>query len=310
MEKKALRQAFAEKLEQLAEKRKDLYAVTSDARGSMGLGRFFDKFPEQSVETGIAEMNSVGIASGLASCGNKVFCCGPASFLSARSLEQIKVDVAYNQSNVAVVGVSGGISYGALGYTHQSLHDIAVMRAFPGLDVIIPSDAAQMACLTERLADSSLPAYVRIGRNPVKMIYGENASFEIGQSVVLREGKDVLVIACGEMVSEAMEACEALHSSGVSAALLDMHTVKPLDTAKIACYAKTASLVVTVEEHNVYGGLGGAVSEFLSQNCPVRMKILGLPDEVPVPGSTEEVFRYYGLDGEGIAKTIMSCLSV
>ena len=308
MEKKALRRAFADKLEEMAAFRKDLFVVTSDARGSVGLDHFFERFPEQSVEAGIAEMNSVGIASGLASCGCKVFCCGPACFLSARSLEQIKVDVAYNQSNVVIVGVSGGVSYGPLGYTHHSLHDIAVMRTFPNLNVIIPSDAVQMEKLTERLCDITTPAYVRIGRNPVQTIYKADASFQIGKANVIFEGGDVLVIACGETVAGAAEACVSLKKDGINAALLDLHTIKPLDTGTIASYAKKASLIVTVEEHSVYGGLGGAVSEFIAQNFAVRTKIMGIPDEIPITGNSEEVFKYYGLDAGGIYKGITDYL--
>ncbi len=304
MEKIALRSAFTSRLEEIAETNKDIMVTTSDARGSVGLTNFFKKFPTQSIEVGIAEQNSIGIAAGLSSCGKRVFACGPASFLSARSLEQVKIDVAYNESNVVVVGVSGGVSYGALGITHHSLHDIAVMRTFPGLDVLIPSDGIQMSYLTKILCNISTPCYLRMGRNPVPIIYDKNHKFEIGKASILKEGKDILIISCGEMTYGALMACERLAKDGINASLLDMHTIKPLDKETIFKYVQDKKAVITVEEHSIYGGLGSSISEFLSENYPIKMKILGFPDENVVSGKSQEVFNHYGLDENGIYNAV------
>ncbi|MCL2323668.1 MAG: transketolase family protein [Oscillospiraceae bacterium] len=300
MESVALRSTFTSKLCEIAENNDNILVVASDSRGSCSLTDFFERFPDRSIEVGIAEQNLIGIAAGLSSTSKRVFACGPASFLSARCLEQVKIDIAYNESSVVIVGVSGGISYGALGFSHYSLHDIAVMRAFPKLDVIIPSDGVQMAYLTKLLCSNKKPTYVRIGRNPVPVIYDENSSFEIGKANVLREGKDILLIACGEMTSNALDACNMLSNEGIDITLLDMHTIKPLDTEAILKYAENSKICITIEEHSIYGGLGGAISEFLSQNHPMNMKILGLPDEDIVSGKSQEVFKYYGLDSKGI----------
>ncbi len=306
MEKMALRASFVSKLCEICENNKDVLAIASDSRGSVGLSNFFEKFPDRAIEVGIAEQNLIGIAAGISSNKKRVFACGPASFLSARSLEQIKMDIAYNESSVVIVGVSGGISYGALGLSHYSLHDIAVMRSFPKLDVIIPSDGVQMAYLTESLCNSTRPTFVRIGRNPVPIIYDKNRVFEIGKATVLKEGKDVLLISCGEMTCEALSAANMLSLEGINITLLDMHTIKPLDTYSILKYAKCSKICITVEEHSIYGGLGGAVSEFLSQNYPIKMKILGLPDEDFMTGKSQDVFKYYGLNSDGIYNTIKS----
>lgn len=304
MKKISLRSEFTSTLLDLAKGNRDILVVTTDSRGSAGLNRFFDELPEQAIEIGIAEQNSVGVSTGLASCGKRVFTCGPASFLSARSLEQVKVDVGYNNSNVVIIGVSGGISYGALGSTHHSLHDIAVMRTFPNIKVIIPSDAVQMREITKELARTEGPVYLRMGRNPVPVIYGDEEAFEIGKAKVLRDSGDVLIISCGELVSECLVACNELEDSGIHAMLLDMHTLKPFDYDALHKFAEKARLVVTVEEHSVFGGLGGAAAEYLSQHIPKKLIIKGIPDENTIAGKSSEVFMHYGLDGRSIAECI------
>jgi transketolase len=298
---RALRQAFTEELLRLARADRRIYALASDSRGSVTLHDFVAALPEQFVECGIAEQNAVGIAAGLARCGLIPFVCGPASFYATRAAEQVKVDVAYSRTNVKIIGVSGGVSYGALGGTHHAVQDIALMRAIPGLQVFLPSDANQMTKLTRALASSGEPAYVRMGRGAVEDIYEEDAPFEIGRANVLRAGDHVTIIACGEMVFPALRAAELLDVAGIHAGVIDMHTLKPLDTDAIARAAQTGP-ILTVEEHSVHGGLGAAVSEFVCQNRPVKMKILGLPDESLYSGTSRDVFEHYRLTPEGIAR--------
>jgi transketolase len=305
----ACRMAFTRTLLELATDDEQIFAVTSDARGSVTLGDFADNLPEQFVEIGIAEQNEIGIAAGLASCGKKPFVCAPASFLSARSVEQIKIDIAYSNQNVKIIGVSGGVSYGALGYSHHSLHDIALMRALTGIDVLLPVDGPQMVAMTKALAQSQRPAYVRMGRGPVPNVYGKDPCFKIGKANLLREGKDLTIIAVGELVYHALEAAKLLKEKNIYSRVLDMHTIKPLDTEAILLAAKETGRIVTLEEHSIHGGLGGAVAEVVCQNYPIPMKLLGLPDEELIAGDSASLFTHYGLDGTGVARCVEAWIS-
>lgn len=300
---KAARKAITETLLELGREDSRIFTLASDSRGSVTLGDFVKELPGQFVECGIAEQDAIGIAAGLACTGLIPFVCGPASFYSTRSAEQIKVDMAYSHTNVKVIGVSGGVSYGALGGTHHAVQDVALMRAIPGLQVILPADANSASAMTRALARSTEPAYVRVGRGDVEDIYPADVAFEIGKAIKLHDGRDAAIIACGEMVAPARKACESLLKEGISVKLFDMHTIKPLDYDAVLEAASTG-FIVTVEEHSVYGGLGSAVSEFVSQNAPVRMKIMGLPDETLYSGTNHQVFEHYGLTGDGIAEII------
>ena len=269
----------------------------------MTLGDFAAELPEQFVECGIAEQDAIGISAGLANAGLRPFVCGPACFYSLRSAEQVKVDVAYSHMNVKVIGVSGGVSYGALGMSHHATQDIALFRATPGLEIFIPADGPQTVALTKYLAKSNDPAYVRMGRGAVPDVYGEDPPFVPGKANKLTEGSDAAIIACGEMVYPALKAAEALAEEGIAVTVYDMHTLRPLDEDAILDAAETG-LVVTVEEHCIHGGLGGAVAEVLGQYKPTRMRILGLPDAKHYPGTSAEVFAHYGLTAEGIADAV------
>ncbi|MCC8115763.1 MAG: transketolase family protein [Planctomycetes bacterium] len=295
------REAFCAELTELGKQNPDIVALTSDAKGSTALGVFAEALPAQFVEVGIAEQNEIGMAAGLAAVGKKPYVCAPASFMSARALEQIKVDVAYSRMNVKILAVSGGISYGALGASHHSTHDIAVFRAIPGIQVILPCDEVQTRALVRELDKSSVPAYVRVGKAAMPNIYKPGTTFEIGKAVEVREGKDITVIACGEMVAPAVEAHDALRAEGVSARVLDMHTLSPIDVDAILRAAETGP-IVTVEEHNVNGGLGAAVARIVCTHKPVAMRTLALPgDENVIAGPSPDVFKHYGLDRDGIA---------
>lgn len=303
MSMEAARMAFTRTLLELAREDHTIFAAATDSRGSVTLGDFAAELPEQFVECGIAEQDAIGISAGLANAGLRPFVCGPACFYSLRSAEQVKVDVAYSHMNVKVIGVSGGVSYGALGMSHHATQDIALFRATPGLEIFIPADGPQTVALTKYLAKSYDPAYVRMGRGAVPDVYGEDAPFVPGKANKLTEGSDAAIIACGEMVYPALKAAEALAEEGIAVTVYDMHTLRPLDEDAILDAAETG-LVVTVEEHCIHGGLGGAVAEVLGQYKPTRMRILGLPDAKHYPGTSAEVFAHYGLTAEGIADAV------
>lgn len=305
----ACRKAFTEELLSLAKEDASIYAVTTDASGSVTLGDFAKELPGQFVEMGIAEQNAVACGAGLSLTGLNVFVCGPACFLSARSFEQVKVDVAYNHTNVKLIGVSGGLSYGPLGTTHTTLHDIAQMRALPGLTVLLPADAAQTRALTKDLVRFEGPAYVRMGRGAVPDVYAPDETFEIGKAKHLYEGDELTVIACGETVYHAKQAVERLRAEGRSVALLDLFTLKPLDEQAILDAARKTGKLLTVEEHIVNGGLGAAAAQLLAEHNPVPMRILGLPDEEIVAGESTELFPRYGIDSNGIYEAAKKLLN-
>lgn len=296
------RQAICEVLMEKAETDKDIVVLCSDSRGSASLAPFAVKYPEQFVEVGIAEQDLVSISAGLAKCGKKPFAASPACFLSTRSYEQAKIDCAYSDTNVTLVGISGGVSYGALGMSHHSAQDMAAMSAIPNMRVYLPSDRFQTAKLIEALLQDTRPAYLRVGRNAVEDIYSEdNVPFVMDKATVLAEGTDVLLVACGEMVRPALDAVALLKEQGISAGLLDMYCVKPLDKEAIVDAAGKVKAVISVEEHAPFGGLGSMVSQVVGSACPRRVINMALPDAPVISGTSREVFDYYGLNAEGIA---------
>lgn len=299
----ACRKSFTDELLRLGKLDKDIIAVTSDARGSVTLGDFANELPEQFVECGIAEQDAVGISAGLAHSGKKVFCCGPACFYVARSLEQVKVDLAYSQNPVTILGVSGGIAYGALGATHHSLHDIAALRTFPGMSVFLPADGQQTKILVQKLVDYQQAAYVRVGRAAVPDVYPEDKTdFEIGKAIQIHDGSDLTVIAVGEPVWHALEAAKRLEQEGISVRVIDMSlAIKPCDREAVINAARETGRIITVEEHSRYGGLGGMVAEIICEEVPgTKLTILGIPDENAIHGTDKEIRHYYGLDADGI----------
>ena len=303
------RKAICDVLLKEAETDKDIVVLCSDSRGSASLAPFADAYPEQFVEMGIAEQDLVSVSAGLAHCGKKAFAASPACFLSTRSYEQCKIDVAYSNTNVKLIGISGGISYGALGMSHHSAQDIAAMSAIPNMRVYLPSDRFQTAKLVEALLKDEKPAYIRVGRNPVEDIYTEdNCPFEMDKATVLTEGTDAAIIACGEMVRPAFEAATLLEKDGIHATVLDMYCIKPLDKEAIVKAASNAKVVVTAEEHAPFGGLGSMVSQVVGAECPRKVLNIALPDAPVVSGTSQEVFDYYGMNAEGIAKTVKDAL--
>ena len=300
----ANRKVICDVLMERAATDRDIVVLCSDS-----LGPFFERFPEQSVEVGIAEQDLVGIAAGLASCGKKAFAASPASFVTTRSYEQAKVDCAYSNTNVTLIGISGGVSYGALGMSHHSAQDIAAMSAIPNMRVYLPSDRFQTAKLIEALLDDEMPAYVRVGRNAVEDVYSETSCpFEMDRATWLAHGTDVAIVACGELVKPAYDAAALLEMQGVSTTVLDMYCVKPLDTYAVIKAAKEAKVVLTVEEHSPYGGLGSQVAQVVSASCPRLVQNLSLPDSPVITGTSAEVFAHYGLDARGIAASAKDLL--
>lgn len=303
------RQAICDTLLNAAKTDNDIVVLCSDSRGSASLTKFADTYPEQFVEMGIAEQDLVSVAAGLASCGKKAFAASPACFLSTRSYEQAKIDCAYSNTNVTLIGISGGVSYGALGMSHHSAQDIAAMSAIPNMRVYLPSDRFQTAKLIEALLQDKKPAYLRVGRNPVEDVYtAENCPFAMDKATILTEGSDVAIIACGEMVRPALDAAELLKVQGISATVVDMYCVKPLDTEAVIKAASGAKAVLTVEEHAPFGGLGSMVAQVVGEHCPRKVKNLSLPDAPVITGTSKEVFDYYGLNAEGIAKSAVELL--
>ena len=306
MAKIANKQVICDVLIEAGKKDKNVVALCSDSRGSASFTPFANELPDQFIETGIAEQNLVSISAGLAKCGKKPFAASPACFLSTRSYEQCKVDVAYSGTNVKLIGISGGVSYGALGMSHHSAQDIAAMSSVPNMRVYLPSDRFQTECLTKALLEDDKPAYVRVGRNAVDDVYEEgNVPFEMDKATVITEGSDVAIIACGEMVKPSIDAAKILAEKGISATVVDMYCVKPLDKETIVKAASNAKAVITVEEHAPFGGLGSMVSQVVGSECPRKVINIALPDAPVITGTSKEVFDYYGMNAEGIAKKAM-----
>lgn len=300
---------FAATLEELARANRNIIAVTSDSRGSGKLAPFGEALPRQIVEVGIAEQNLVGITAGLAACGKKAFGVSPACFLTARSLEQIKNDICYSDVPAVLVGISSGVSYGALGTTHHSLHDFAVLRAINNLTILVPADNFESRQAILAAASAAKPVFVRFGKAAMYCLHKLETKFEVGKAITLREGNDVAFIATGETVIHAMLAAAQLAERGIRARVLSVHTIKPLDTEAILIAGRQCGAIITVEEHSVHGGLGEACAAVLMQagaNKPFR--IVGIPDEETVPGSQADIFRHYGISMEGLVETATQLL--
>ena len=302
-------ETFAATLTELAAVLPDLLVVTSDSRGSGKLGPFAQAFPDCVVEVGIAEQNLVGVAAGLAAAGKKVFAVSPACFLTARGLEQIKNDVAYSDRPVKLVGISAGVSYGALGTTHHSLHDFAVLRAINNIDIVVPADNVETRAAVLAALDHPRPVYLRFGKSNMADLHKPDTAFTIGKAITLSTGSDVTFIATGETVAHAVGACAPLSEQGLSCGVISMHTVKPLDVDALLTAARSSRALITVEEHSVYGGLGEACAASLMQHgVYIPLKIVAIPDEYTVTGSQSEIFTHYGISSQGLAAAAQALL--
>ena len=302
---------FSATLLGLAEADRNIVVVTSDSRGSGKLVAYGQKLPEQIVEIGIAEQNLVGVAAGLASAGKKAFAVSPACFLTARALEQIKNDVCYSDNPVRLIGISAGVSYGALGTTHHSLHDFAVMRAINNITIVAPADNFETTEAVKLAVKHNKPLYLRFGKKAMpNLIEDESIPFAFGKGRVIKYGIDITIIATGETVYPAVLAAKKLETEyGIDATVVSMHTIKPLDSALILEQAQVTKAILTVEEHMVNGGLGEACASLLLQNGYKKpFKIMGIPDEYTVTGSQVEIFEHYGLSADGKAQAALSLL--
>jgi transketolase len=304
--------AFAQTLMELAANDRDILVVTSDSRGSGRVTPFIEIFPEQSVEMGIAEQNMVGVSAGLASAGKKVFTVSPACFLTARSLEQIKNDVAYSNHPVKIIGISAGVSYGALGTTHHSLHDFAVLQAINNIDIVAPADNFETIRTIQAAVSYPRPIYIRFGKKAMPNLHTPDTFFEIGKAIQLtpeREKYDVALIATGETVAPAFLASQILAEQGLNSCVLSFHTIRPFDENAVQQAAARSRAVITIEEHSVNGGLGSRVASFLMQAGVFRpLRIVGIPDEHTVTGSQGEIFNHYGISAQGLAQTALHLL--
>ncbi len=295
------RDAFNEKLRELASEDLRIVAVVNDSVGSSKLNQFGKMYPVRLVNVGIAEQNMIGVGAGLANGGMIPFVCGASPFLTGRALEQIKADLAYSNQNVKLCGMSSGMAYGELGPTHHSIEDMAWLRAIANMTVIVPADPIETAQAIEVAARTAGPMFIRISRIPVPMVHDEGYQFTIGKAARLREGGDITLIANGVLVTQALQAADRLAAEGVQARVLNMSTVRPLDKDAVLAAAAETGRIVTVEEHTIYGGLGGAVAEVVVTHNPVPMRILGVPGVFAPTGSAEWLIEHFGLTAQGIA---------
>ncbi len=302
------RDSFAATIETLAERDPRIVTVVSDSVGSSKLGGFRKKFPERMVNVGIAEQTLVAVGAGLANGGKVPFVSAASCFITGRAMEQVKADIAYSNVNVKLIGQSSGVAYGELGPTHHSIEDLAWLRLFNNLTLIVPADPWQTEQAILAAAELNGPVFVRVSRMPVPALQrADGAKFEIGKAETLVDGTDATIIANGTMVHRAVAAAAALRSEGISARVVNMATVNPLDEAAIAAAAETGA-IVTVEEHSVRGGLGGAVAEIIAGTNPVPMRIMGFPGFVPT-GSAEWLMEHYGLTETGIAEAVRQTIA-
>lgn len=304
------RKAYGNILVKLAQENKDIVVLDADLKKSCGIEAFTKKFPERYISLGVAEQNMMGIAAGLAAYGKIPFVNSFSCFLSTKSCDQLRVAVAYSKLNVKIIAGHGGLATGPDGATHQALEDIGIVRSIPGITVIVPADSIE----TEKAIMTSCinykgPVYIRLTRPDIKPIFNESYNFEIGKAPVVIEGNDVSIIACGIMVSIAIEASKILSKKGINTRVINMSTIKPINSKSIIKAAKDTGAIVTAEDHNIYGGLGSAVAEVLAENYCVPMERIGIKDIFGKSGETEELFALYGLSTPNIIKAVQRLLA-
>ena len=303
-------EVFAETLLIEAKKNPNIIVATSDSRGSGKLVLYGKELPNQIIEVGIAEQNLVGVSAGLSAAGKKVFAVSPASFLTARSLEQIKADIAYSDHPVCLIGISAGISYGQLGSTHHSIHDYAVLRCINNISIVAPADNFETSEAIKQAVNFNSPLYLRFGKKPMLDISNENKDFKIGKAKFVTKGEDVLLIASGETVQRAYLAAQLLSEKNIHATVISMHTIKPFDAKTFLTESKKSKVIISIEEHSIYGGLGEQCASLLAQhNINAKFQILGIPDEYMINGTQSDVLDYYNMSPEKISNTVISLLA-
>lgn len=304
MDKQATRDAYGKALVELGRSHDDVVVLDADLSKSTKTADFKAVFPERFFNAGIAEQNMMGMAAGLATCGKKVFASSFAIFATGRAFEQVRNSIAYSGLDVKVCATHSGITVGEDGGSHQSVEDIALMRSIPGMLVVVPCDGPSTRQAVLQLYQYSGPAYLRLGRSSVPVVYEEMPAWEIGRGIRLREGNDCTIIACGIMVDKALQAAEELARQGLQAAVVDMHTVKPLDKELVLEEARRSGAILTVEEHSIIGGLGSAVCEVISENHPVPVKRMGIEDQFGQSGKPDELLEHYGLTVDKIIQNV------
>lgn len=304
----ATRDAYGEALIDLGKRRKDVVVLDADLSGSTKTGKFAKAFPDRFFNIGIAEQDMIGTAAGLALTGKLPFASTFAVFETGRAWEQVRQTICYSNLNVKLVATHGGITVGEDGASHQATEDIALMRVLPNMTVIVPCDGKETKQVIDAIAEHYGPVYVRLGRAKVPVVMPDEYEFKIGRAYPFHIGKDVNIVATGIMVSIALEASKILSEEGIDTGVINMSTIKPLDTDTLLMAAKVCSLIVTAEEHSIIGGLGSAVTEFVSENHPIPVHRMGLRDAFGCSGRPEELLKYYGLTSGDIIKTIKSAL--
>ena len=306
----ATRESYGRTLAELGKEHEDFLVLDADLAGSTKTAVFRKAFPERHINCGIAEQNMIGVAAGIAATGRVAFASPFAMFAAGRAYEQIRNSVGYPQLNVKIAATHGGISVGEDGATHQCNEDFALMRTIPGMVVMVPSDDVEAEAMVRAAYAHKGPVYMRFSRLATPVFNNpETYKFEIGKAITMREGKDVAIIAAGLPVASAMEAAEKLAAEGIEARVIDMHTIKPLDEAAVLRAAKEIGKIVTVEEHSVIGGLGSAVAEVLAEQCPAKLKRVGVYDRYTESGPAEALIHHYGLDGEGVYSAVKAFLA-
>ncbi|MCI6690260.1 MAG: transketolase family protein [Clostridiaceae bacterium] len=309
VKKIATRESYGNALAELGAQNPNIVVLDADLAGATKTGVFKKAFPERHIDCGIAEGNMMGVAAGLATCGKIPFASSFAMFAAGRAFEQIRNSIGYPHLNVKIGATHAGISVGEDGATHQCNEDIAIMRTIPGMTIICPADDVEARAAVKAAAEYVGPVYMRFGRLAVPVINDEaNYKFEIGKGITLKEGKDVTIIATGLEVNESLEAAKLLEADGISAEVINIHTIKPLDKELVVASAKKTGKVVTVEEHSVIGGLGGAVAEALSEEAPTKMLRIGMMDKFGQSGPAKALIEYYGLDGKSIYEKVKAFL--
>lgn len=306
----ATRESYGRTLAELGKEHEDFLVLDADLAGSTKTAVFRKAFPERHINCGIAEQNMIGVAAGIAATGRVAFASSFAMFAAGRAYEQIRNSVGYPQLNVKIAATHGGISVGEDGATHQCNEDFALMRTIPGMVVMVPSDDVEAEAMVRAAYAHKGPVYMRFSRLATPVFNNpETYKFEIGKAITMREGKDVAIIAAGLPVASTMEAAEKLAAEGIEARVIDMHTIKPLDEAAVLRAAKEIGKIVTVEEHSVIGGLGSAVAEVLAEQCPAKLKRVGVYDRYTESGPAEALIHHYGLDGEGVYSAVKAFLA-
>ena len=309
VKKIATRESYGNALAELGAQNPNIVVLDADLAGATKTGVFKKAFPERHIDCGIAEGNMMGVAAGLATCGKIPFASSFAMFAAGRAFEQVRNSIGYPHLNVKIGATHAGISVGGDGATHQCNEDIAIMRTIPGMTIICPADDVEARAAVKAAAEYVGPVYMRFGRLAVPVINDEaNYKFEIGKGITLKEGKDVTIIATGLEVNESLEAAKLLEADGISAEVINIHTIKPLDKELVVASAKKTGKVVTVEEHSVIGGLGGAVAEALSEEAPTKMLRIGMMDKFGQSGPAKALIEYYGLDGKSIYEKVKAFL--